>query len=119
MLIVDRFGNLVTNIDRRTFEGFAKQGEFRILAAGSPVGRLVSTYAEIPPGEVCALFGSSDHLELAANAVSAAERLGLSRHAVVEIRRETIGSRLKAEGSRNSEFGSSELNFEFSNSRFT
>jgi S-adenosylmethionine hydrolase len=85
VLMVDRFGNLVTNIDRRTFESFAKQGEFRILAAGSPVGRLVSTYAEIPPGEVCALFGSSDHLELAANAVSAAERLGLSRHAVVEI----------------------------------
>ena len=88
VLMVDRFGNLVTNIDRRTFEGFAKQGEFRILAAGSPVGRLVSTYAEIPPGEVCALFGSSDHLELAANAVSAAERLGLSRHAVVEITRQ-------------------------------
>jgi S-adenosyl-L-methionine hydrolase (adenosine-forming) len=88
VLTVDRFGNLVTNIDRRTFEGFAKQGEFRILAGGTPVGRLVSTYAEIPPGEICALFGSSDHLELAANAVSAAERLGLTRHAVVEIHRE-------------------------------
>jgi S-adenosyl-L-methionine hydrolase (adenosine-forming) len=88
VLIVDRFGNLVTNIDRKTFEGFAKQGEFRISASGTPVGRMVSTYAEIPAGEVCALFGSSDHLELAANAVSAAERLGLSRHAVVEIRRD-------------------------------
>ncbi len=87
VLTVDRFGNLVTNIDRKTFEGFAK-GEFRILAGGMPVGRLVSTYAEIPPGEVCALFGSSDHLELAANAVSAAEQLSLSRHAVVEISRD-------------------------------
>ena len=85
VLTVDRFGNLVTNIDRRTFEGFAKQGEFRILAGGTPVGRLVSTYAEIPSGEVCALFGSSDHLELAANAVSAAEQLKLARHAIVEI----------------------------------
>ncbi len=97
MLTVDRFGNLVTNIDRKTFEGFAKQGEFRILAGGTPVGRLVSTYAEIPSGEVCALFGSSDHLELAANAVSAADRLGLARHAVVEISRElSQGSRLGA-----------------------
>jgi hypothetical protein len=87
VVIVDRFGNLVTNIDRKTFEGFAKQGEFRILAGGMPVGRLVSTYAEIPPGEVCALFGSSDHLELAANAGSAAERLSLTRYAVVEITR--------------------------------
>ena len=45
----------------------------------------VSTYAEIAAGEVCALFGSSDHLELAANSDSAAERLGLGRRAVVEI----------------------------------
>jgi hypothetical protein len=87
VLTIDRFGNLVTNIDRRTFEGFTK-GDFRILAGGTPVGRLVSTYAEIPSGEVCALFGSSDHLELAANAVSAAEQLGLSRFAVVEIARQ-------------------------------
>jgi S-adenosylmethionine hydrolase len=88
VLTIDRFGNLVTNIDRKTFEAFAKHGEFRILAGGMPVGRLVSTYAEIPSGEVCALFGSSDHLELAANAVSAAEQLKLARHAVVEISRE-------------------------------
>jgi S-adenosyl-L-methionine hydrolase (adenosine-forming) len=88
ILTSDRFGNLVTNIDRKTFEGFAKQGEFRILASNTPVGRLVSTYAEISAGEVCALFGSSDHLELAANATSAAERLGLTRGAPVEIRRE-------------------------------
>jgi len=88
VLTVDRFGNLVTNIDRKTFEGFAKQGDFRILAGGTPVGRLVSTYAEIPSGEVCALFGSSDHLELAGNAESAAEKLKLARHAVVEVGRE-------------------------------
>jgi S-adenosylmethionine hydrolase len=88
VLTIDRFGNLVTNIDRKTFEAFAKQGGFRILVSDTPVGRLVSTYAEIPPGEVCALFGSSDRLELAANATSAAERLGLTRGAGVEIRRE-------------------------------
>ena len=64
-----------------------KQGEFRILAGGTPVGRLVSTYAEIAGRtKSCALFGSSDHLELAANAASAAERLGLgTARDVVEI----------------------------------
>jgi S-adenosyl-L-methionine hydrolase (adenosine-forming) len=87
VLLVDRFGNLVTNIDRRTFEAFAKQGTLSIVAGGAPVARLVSTYAEIGPGEVCALFGSSDHLELAANAASAAERLGLGKHASVDIAR--------------------------------
>jgi S-adenosyl-L-methionine hydrolase (adenosine-forming) len=85
---VDRFGNLVTNIDRRTFESFAKpQGHIRIVVGGRPVERLVSTYAEIGAGEVCALFGSSDHLELAANAASAADVLGLGKTALVDIRR--------------------------------
>ena len=87
VLIVDRFGNLVSNIDRRTFEQFAKQGPIRILAGGIPVGRLVSNYAEIGQGDVCALFGSSDHLELAANTESAAQRLELGRGAPIEITR--------------------------------
>jgi S-adenosylmethionine hydrolase len=84
---VDRFGNLVTNIDRRTFESFARQLPIRILVAGHAIDRLVSTYAEIGTGEVCALFGSSDHLELAANAASAAAQLGLERGAAVDITR--------------------------------
>jgi S-adenosyl-L-methionine hydrolase (adenosine-forming) len=85
VLIVDRFGNLVTNIDRRTFEAFSKQSRIRILVGATPVERLVSTYAEIGPGEVCALFGSSDHLELAANATSAAAVLQLGKTASIEI----------------------------------
>ena len=84
---VDRFGNLVTNIDRRTFESFVRQSPIRILIAGHPIERLVSTYAEIAAGEVCALFGSSDHLELAANAASAAAQLGVGRTAAVDIRK--------------------------------
>lgn len=87
VLIVDRFGNLVTNIDRKTFEAFAKHGDFRILAGDVPVERLVSTYAEIGANEVCALFGSSDRLELAANAASAAKTLNLTKGAAVQIRR--------------------------------
>jgi hypothetical protein len=87
ILHVDHFGNLVTNIERRTFEAFVKQSQIRIVAGDRPVERLVSTYAEIGAGEVCALFGSSDHLELAANAASAAEVTGLRRYAAVEITR--------------------------------
>jgi S-adenosylmethionine hydrolase len=87
VLLVDRFGNLVTNIDRRVFETFARGGPVRIVAAGVAVPRLVSAYAEIGADEVCALFGSSEHLELAAHAASAADRLGAGREAVVEIRR--------------------------------
>jgi S-adenosylmethionine hydrolase len=87
VLLVDSFGNLVTNLDRRAVEAFSKAGPVQIVAGGHPVPRLVSTYTDIAPGEVCALFGSSDHLELAGHAESAADRLHLGRGAAVEIRR--------------------------------
>ena len=87
VLRVDRFGNLITNIDRRAFERFARDVHVQIAAAGATVGRLVATYADIQSGEVCALFGSTDHLELAANSGSAADILGLTRGAIVEITR--------------------------------
>ena len=86
VLRIDRFGNLVTNVDRKTFEKFGREG-IQITAGGKTVGRLVATYSEIQAGEVCGLFGSTDHLEFAANSGSAAETLGLVRGAPVEIRR--------------------------------
>jgi S-adenosyl-L-methionine hydrolase (adenosine-forming) len=87
VLRIDRFGNLVTNIDRRAFDAFVRGDGVRIEAGGVPVTRLVATYADIPGADVCALFGSSDHLELAANVSSAAERLGLRRGAAVTVTR--------------------------------
>jgi S-adenosylmethionine hydrolase len=54
---------------------------------GQRVDQIVATYADIPPNGICGLFGSTDHLELAANSASAAEQLGVARGAVVEVRR--------------------------------
>ncbi len=88
VLLVDRFGNLVTNIDRRTFERVAGGASRLDVRAGPhPVDKVVSTYADAEPGEVCALFGSTDHLEVAANGASAADRLGLGRGAPVHVSR--------------------------------
>ena len=87
VLRIDRFGNLVTNIDRKAFDRLASTGAIEIEAGGHPVERLVETYADIAPDEVCALFGSTDHLEIAANAASAVERLGLDHGAPVRVTR--------------------------------
>jgi S-adenosyl-L-methionine hydrolase (adenosine-forming) len=87
VLRVDRFGNLVTNIDRRTFEKFAAAGAIEIAIEEHRVGKLVATYAECASGDLCALFGSSDHLEIAVNSGSASERLGLGRGAGVVVTR--------------------------------
>jgi S-adenosylmethionine hydrolase len=79
VLRVDRFGNLVTNIDRKAVERFAQGAGVAIEAGSHRIERLVATYAELPPDGVGALFGSTDHLELAASSASAGERLGLGR----------------------------------------
>jgi S-adenosyl-L-methionine hydrolase (adenosine-forming) len=85
ILRVDRFGNLVTNLDRREVEKFAQAHGLAVEAGGHPVTRLVATYADMPAGEVCALYGSTDHLEFAENGASAATRLGLGRGAPVRV----------------------------------
>jgi S-adenosylmethionine hydrolase len=84
---IDRFGNLITNIDRRTFEQFANGGAIGVRAGGRDVPRIVATYTDAPLGELCALFGSTDHLEIAVNGGDAAAVLGLSRGAAVIVRR--------------------------------
>jgi S-adenosylmethionine hydrolase len=87
VLRVDRFGNLVTNIDRKSVERLGQSGPVTIEAGGKSVSRLVATYAELPADDVGGLFGSTDHLEIAAPSSSAAERLQLSRGAPVVVRR--------------------------------
>jgi S-adenosylmethionine hydrolase len=83
---IDRFGNVVTNLDRKTCEKLSANGSLLRLSVGShAIGRIVSTYADIGAGEVGALFGSTDHLEVAGHAESAADRLGLAVGAPVEL----------------------------------
>ncbi len=79
VLRVDRFGNLVSNIDRRTFDQVVHGRPLSVTVGSHEVERMVTTYADAPGGTVCALFGSSDHLEVAVNGGSAADRLGASR----------------------------------------
>jgi S-adenosyl-L-methionine hydrolase (adenosine-forming) len=85
VLRVDHFGNLVTNIDRPRFERFAEDARIQIRAGDHPIERLVSTYGDVAPGEVGALFGSTEQLEIAANGGSAAAVLALGRGTPVRV----------------------------------
>jgi S-adenosylmethionine hydrolase len=85
---VDRFGNVVTNVDRRSYERLAtSQTALQLTVRGTPIPRIVSTYADIAAGEIGALFGSTDRLECSAHAASAAEQLGVSVGDPVELKR--------------------------------
>jgi S-adenosylmethionine hydrolase len=83
---VDRFGNLITNIDRKAFEHFAAGRSIAVEVGGNDIPRVVAAYADAPPGELCALFGSTDHLEVAVNAGDAAAKLRLARGAAASVR---------------------------------
>jgi len=82
---VDRFGNLITNIDRKTFEQSTLKGRLTIRLGDRDISKVVSTYGDAAPGEVCALFGSSDHLEIATNGGNASQSLSLDRGAPVHV----------------------------------
>ena len=58
-----------------------------VTVGAQSIGKLVATYADILPGEIFTLFGSTEHLELAANSESAADRLQLARGGVVAVTR--------------------------------
>jgi S-adenosyl-L-methionine hydrolase (adenosine-forming) len=82
VLRVDRFGNLITNIHQ---EAVARmRGLPTIVVAGRTVP-FVSTYSEVPPGELCGLIGSSGRLEIAVNGGAASERLIASRGTRVSV----------------------------------
>ena len=84
---VDRFGNLVTNIPRAMIDRLALRGPILITAGSASMENVVETYAGVARGSVCALYGSSDHLEIAENGGSAAARLGLDVGAAVQVAR--------------------------------
>jgi S-adenosylmethionine hydrolase len=85
---IDRFGNVVTNLDRRSCERLTEAGgSVQLTVRGQAISRIVSTYSDIPRGDIGALFGSTDHLECAAQAESAADRLGVAVGDPVELRR--------------------------------
>ena len=87
ILRVDRFGNLVSNLNRRMVEDFAQGHGIDVAVGTRAVCSLVTTYSDVPLGSVCALFGSSEHLEVAVSGGSAAEQLGLALGATVALSR--------------------------------
>lgn len=87
---VDRFGNLITNVDELLLREFAGEGASTVaIALGEHrVQKLVDCYARGEPGELLALIGSSGLLELAAREASAAEKLGIAVGSTLRVERE-------------------------------
>jgi len=86
VLVVDRFGNLITNIARGDLAGF-DLSKVTVRCGDCRVGSIRRTYGEVPEGELLALFGSTDLLELAVRNGSAADKLAAGPGAPVWVER--------------------------------
>jgi S-adenosylmethionine hydrolase len=94
VLLVDRFGNLLTNLWGRALPGPVNRGVLRI--GGARVRGVVGTYAERPRGALGAVIDSSGRVEVFVRDGSARDRLGIGPGARVS----WTGSESTSMGSR-------------------
>ena len=85
ILHVDHFGNIVTNIPVAEFPHIERE-PFEIIVGFKTVDKLATSYAEMPPGELFAIVGSSGYIEISSNQASAAKLVGCETGAPVELR---------------------------------
>lgn len=86
VIYIDRFENVITNIDRDIFEKVGQGRRFRILfRRGESLDRISENYQEVPEGEKLCLFSVSGFLEIAINKGGASGLLGLRPGETVRI----------------------------------
>ncbi|MBX3028372.1 SAM-dependent chlorinase/fluorinase [bacterium] len=79
---VDRFGNLLTNIERAALDAF-REHPLSVTLAEMVTVPLRATYGDVATGELVALWSSWDTIEIARRDGSAAAHLGVGRGARV------------------------------------
>ncbi|ASJ09683.1 hydroxide adenosyltransferase [Thermococcus siculi] len=80
VIYIDDFGNVILNL-----EDYGRPGDVELPDFGLRIPYR-DTYGQVKPGELLALPGSHDYLEIAVNQGSAAERLGLKVEDEVRVR---------------------------------
>jgi S-adenosylmethionine hydrolase len=86
VIYVDSYGNVMTNISRDLFQQVGKGREFIIEFARYEIHRLSSSYADVPEGEILALFNAASQLEIAMNNDKAGSMLNLKLNDTISIR---------------------------------
>ncbi len=83
VLDADHFGNVRSNIHRHQLPSSAI-GQGLVALDGVTIGPIANCYADVAPGEVLALFGSNNRLEIAVGQGSAAVRFPHARTVTIE-----------------------------------
>ena len=88
VITVDRFGNLITNIDQHSVRRIRATGDEKDLCVhvGSRRIKGISTfYQDVSPGELLALIGSRGYLEISVNQGDAKSYCGVEKGASVTV----------------------------------
>lgn len=87
VIYIDRYENVVTNISENLFQELVQTKTFNILlrAGKYKINKIRTSYSDVGEGELVALFGSDNLLEIAQNRGRAAGLLGLQVDDVVRI----------------------------------
>ncbi len=86
VVAIDSFGNLITNINREHLADLGCGTYWEVCIAGHIIRGLGRTYGEYPAGQLIALIGSANRLEIAVVCGSAATTLQASVDTPVRIR---------------------------------
>lgn len=82
---IDHYGNLITNIDRATFELLSKDKQVSILFGREKAHRIHRSYSDIEGGECFLIFNHLGLLEIGIRQGNAHELLGIAYDSPVQI----------------------------------
>jgi len=85
VLYVDRFGNLITNINEDVFLRFIGSRKFQIVIGKLKISKVSSSYEDGRDGSPIAIFGSFNNLEISFYRDDASRRLDLSKGSKVYV----------------------------------
>ena len=85
IVLTDRFGNLITNIPRQMLEQLSPAEEIVVKVGSRTIHGVRRSYSGAPKGELLAVIGSLDTLEIACNQASAKTKLRARVGAAVHV----------------------------------
>ena len=89
VIYIDHFGNLITNISKHQFQNFIGNKGFSVKIKNIVLKNIAPHYLAVLPGEILAIWGSSEYLEIAQSMGSAKETLKANIGEKIEIKKET------------------------------
>jgi len=90
VILIDRFGNIITNIDRKAFEAFraaSRDCRPEITLGNYSINGLSDSYSQAEKDRPLAIFGSMGYLEIAVYCKNAGGEMNISRGDRVKVSR--------------------------------